>query len=63
MKKPYQHPVTQELLITRAVPLLSESNPYLKEKEPENGPGINPGPGIDTGFSREFDYDDEDYDE
>ena len=30
-KKIYQRPIMQELLISRAVSLLSGSNPYLKE--------------------------------
>lgn len=56
MKKTYQHPVTRELLITRAAPLLTAS--HLMTVDPESGGGINPGTPVDTGLSREFTLDD-----
>ena len=56
-KKPYQQPVTQELLITRAVPLLAAS-PF-NEVDAESGGDIDPGTEVDTGLIREFEFDDE----
>ena len=54
-KKPYQHPVTRVLLITRAAPLLTAS-PFITE-DPESGGDIDPNTEVDTGLGREFDFD------
>jgi hypothetical protein len=64
MKKKYQHPVTRELLITGAVSLLAGSN--FVEGKVENGGGIDPDIHVETGLSREDDFEldiaDEEYD-
>lgn len=52
----------QELLISRAVSLLSGSNPYLKEGETGNGGPIDTNNPVDSGLSREFDDFDDDFD-
>ena len=63
MKRPYQHPVTRELPIIRAVPLLAASPFAELETEPGD---VDPGTQVDTGLGREFDFDndfaEEDYD-
>lgn len=58
MKKPYQQPVTQELPINWAVPLLTGS-PFI-EAETESGGGVDPITEIDTGLSRDFGIGDND---
>jgi hypothetical protein len=64
MKKKYQHPVTRELLITGAVSLLAGSN--FVEGKVENGGGIDTDIHVETGLSREDDFEldiaDEEYD-
>ena len=65
MKKPYQHPVTRELLITGAVPLMAGSPFNIVDPEP--GESVDPGTQVDTGLGREYDFDpnfaDEEYDD
>ena len=63
MKKQYQRPVTREVPIVRVVPLLADSNPYIKETDAENGGGINTGNQTSTGFSRRNAFDYEEYDD
>ena len=55
MKKKYQRPVTRELSIIRAVPLMAGS-PF-KTEDPELTGGVDPGTEVDTGLSRESDFD------
>jgi hypothetical protein len=59
MKKPYQHPVTQELLITKAVPILAAS-PF-QEMDTESGGDIDPNTEVETGLGSEFIFDDLDF--
>ena len=63
MKKRYQRPDTRAVLITGAVTMQSGSNPYIKEKDAENGGGIDTGNQTSTGFSRRNAFDDEEYDD
>ena len=56
-KKGYQQPVTRELLITRAAPLLAGS--HFVPMDSESGGGIKPGTYVSGGLSRECDYDDD----
>jgi hypothetical protein len=55
MKKKYQRPVTRELLLTKAVPLVAASPFRIEDLIPSGE--VDPTTEVETGLSRDFDLD------